>query len=402
MQPVAPGQRIVEVDIVRGFALFGVLLVNMYSFGADSIAWNGGADRAARTLMHLLFDSKFWTLFSLLFGFGLALQLQKFSHRPSLATALMLLRRLLFLFVIGMGHALFYEGDILMLYAETGLILLFIHRLPKRWLVILALSLLMVFPIAHWLQPGRDAEPAPTSVIEAQQELLLERETSVYATGSLQDIFAYHAEVIPENPLAEYLWPDSGLAVLALFIFGLLVGRTNILRDVPAHAASIAKARALGLSVGILAMGAEWALSIFTGYDLYHPSGDNRAVQCIGDLLFVLGSVSLATGYAASLILWAQKPLGRTLLLPLASAGRLALSVYLTQSLIFTTLFHGYGLGLAYRLGPLAVTVAAILIFSVQVMLSHWWLRHFRFGPFEWLWRSFTYLHWQALKRNSV
>jgi uncharacterized protein len=89
-------------------------------------------------------------------------------------------------------------------------------------------------------------------------------------------------------------------------------------------------------------------------------------------------------------------------LLPLASAGRLALSVYLTQSLIFTTLFHGYGLGLAYRLGPLAVTVAAILIFSVQVMLSHWWLRHFRFGPFEWLWRSFTYLHWQALKRNSV
>ena len=94
----------------------------------------------------------------------------------------------------------------------------------------------------------------------------------------------------------------------------------------------------------------------------------------------------------------AQTPHGRAFLSPLVGVGRLALTVYLTQALMFTTLFYGYGFGQAFRLGPGAVTAWAVVIFAVQVIACQWWSRRFRFGPMEWLWRSLTYLKWQPLR----
>jgi uncharacterized protein len=129
--------------------LFGVLLVNMYGFGADSIAWNSPTDKLAFTVMRVFFESKSWALFSLLFGFGFAVQLQRadakgFSILPSY------LRRLAVLFALGAAHALLYDGDILMLYAELGLGLLLIRRLPTRKLLLLAVGFILVFPLAHF------------------------------------------------------------------------------------------------------------------------------------------------------------------------------------------------------------------------------------------------------------
>ena len=146
--PVAPASRIVEVDIVRGFALFGVLLVNMYGFGADSIAWDSPIDRLAFAITRVFFESKSWTLFSILFGFGFALQLQGAEKRGARILP-MYLRRLTVLFAIGAAHALLFDGDILMLYAELGLGLLVVHRVPTRWLLVLAVGLMFVFPLAH-------------------------------------------------------------------------------------------------------------------------------------------------------------------------------------------------------------------------------------------------------------
>ena len=113
--PVAPASRIVEVDMVRGFALFGVLLVNMYGFGADSIAWNLPTDQLAFAIMRVFFESKSWTLFSMLFGFGFAVQLQS-AHTRGFSILPIYLRRLAVLFAIGAAHALLYDGDILMLW----------------------------------------------------------------------------------------------------------------------------------------------------------------------------------------------------------------------------------------------------------------------------------------------
>lgn len=399
LRPSAPAERIVEVDIVRGFALFGVLLVNMYGFGADSIAWNAPSDRLAYTTTHFLFDSKSWTLFSMLFGFGFALQLMRATARglPFLATYL---RRLAVLFVFGAAHTLLYDGDILILYAELGLGLLFLHRLPTRWLLVLAVGLLLIFPFGHLLTPDRDAEIgiAIETVADARITLELQSQTHVYTQGSLAEVAAYNATAILATPFDEFNWADSGLAAFAMFLLGYVLGRSGIMNNIPEKITSIARVRNWGLGIGLTAMTAELALTASSGYAVYRPSSAAPMVILAGDLLFAFGTVALALGYAAMLVLAAQTPKGRKLLAPLAGVGRMALTVYLTQTLIFTSLFYGYGLDMAYRVGPVTVSIWAVAIFVGQVLACRWWLRRYRFGPAEWLWRCLSYLKWQRLR----
>lgn len=385
--------------MVRGFALFGVLLLNMYSFGADSIAWNAPIDRLAFTISHVFFDSKSWTLFSLLFGFGFAVQFQRIRAR-GLPAFPIFIRRLAILFAFGAVHTLLYDGDILMLYAELGLGLLMLHRLSTRWLLVIALGLLLIFPLGHLLTPDRDYEEGDyvESVLDARDELEFESQSHVYATGSFAQVVAYNASAIPANPFEDFNWADSGLAAFAMFLLGLAIGRSGIMSDIPGHSATIARVRAMGLGFGLAAMAAEQLLTVTAGYAVFRPTMATAGVVLAGDLLFTFGTVALALGYAATLILAAQSRKGRTLLAPLAGVGRMALTVYLTQTLFFTTLFYGYGLGEAFKMGPAAVTICAALFFGAQVVACRWWLRRYRLGPVEWLWRSLTYLRWQPLR----
>jgi len=385
--------------MVRGFALFGVLLENMYGFGADSIAWNSPIDQLAFALMRVFFESKSWTLFSILFGFGFAVQLQRAEAR-GFRILPTYLRRLAVLFALGAAHALLYDGDILMLYAELGLGLLVVRRLPTRRLLVLAVGLMLVFPVIR-LSSG-SGQPAGTeevqSVAEARAELERAQRTDVYATGSLAEVAADNASAIPADPLEDVDTPESGLAVFAMFLLGLSIGRSGVLRDIPAHVAPMARVRAWGLTFGLAAMAAERVLAVTAGYAVYRPQLAGPGVQLAGDLLLAFGSPALALGCAAMLVLGAQTPRGRAALVPLAGVGRLALTVYLTQTLIFTTLFYGYGFGQVFRLGPVDVTAWAVMIFGVQIVACQWWSRRFHFGPVEWLWRSLTYLKWQPLR----
>src|SRR5688572_25958418 len=148
--------------MIRGFALFGVLLVNMYNFGAYSPIWTGASDRVAFSVMRFLFETKSWRLFSLLFGLGFSLHLLRAEARGS-AFVPVYLRRLVALFLIGMGHALFFVGDVLTIYAELGLALLVFWRMPPRVLLGLAVALLAVFPL------GRAANAAVNESAVAEQ-----------------------------------------------------------------------------------------------------------------------------------------------------------------------------------------------------------------------------------------
>jgi len=387
--------------MIRGFALFGVLLVNMYGFGADSIAWNEPADRTAFTIMRVFFESKSWTLFSMLFGFGFAVQLKSAHARGSRITPTYL-RRLAVLFVIGAFHALFYDGDILMLYAELGLGLLIAGRLPARWLLIFAVGLMLVFPLVRLAAAlDRPVEWDETlSIDEARAGIESMQHTEVYAIGSFAEVVADNSSAIPADPLEDIDTPETGLAVFAMFLIGFSIGRSGVLRDISGHVASIVRVRAFGLGFGLAAMAAERILAATAGYAVFESQGARPGVQFAGDLLFAFGITALAFGYAATIILAARSPRGRAVLMPLAGVGRLALTVYLTQTLAFTTLFYGYGFGQAYRLGPAAVTAWAVLIFALQVVACQWWSRRFCFGPAEWLWRSLTYLKWQPLRNH--
>lgn len=403
--PVDPGQRIQAIDMVRGFALFGVLLVNMYNFGANSPIWTGAADRAAFSVMRVFFETKSWRLFSFLFGLGFSLQLMRAQSRGSrfLPTYV---RRLAILFVIGMAHALFYDGDILMLYAELGLVLLLFRDVPPRLLLCLAVALLGVFPFGRAVQSLVTDDPAavaaaPLDLAEARRQHEARLETHPYAVGSVADVMRANADAIPPLPTGSQLGVESDLAIFAMFILGLYAGRRRIFHEVERHLPLIRATLRWGLSLGMLSMVVERILAWRWGYAVFGAGRVALPVELLGDLSFAYGSTVLCFGYAAAIVLLARDRRLRRLVEPLGPVGRLALSVYLTQTLAFTTLFYGYGLGQAFRMGPAAVAACAVLIFGAQVLVCAWWVKRFRFGPVEWLWRGLTYLELPRMRRQA-
>jgi uncharacterized protein len=392
--PTEPQARLQSVDAVRGFALFGVLLVNMYNFGADAPEWAGAADRAFRAFMHSVFETKSWRLFSILFGFGFAIQWSRLVTK-GVAPLRYYVTRLLILFVFGMLHALLFDGDILMEYAMLGLILIAFHNVRRRILLALACALLAVFPVGNLM----NAESASDMAEQLEDALpLAELRAGHPYLGSAMDVFEENAYAIPPRIWSNPYDPESGFAVFSMFLLGLVLGRTKVLQNVSDHLPVIRSVFAWGIGIGTASAVAEWSLSQKYGYAVFTASTASPGAQFLGDMLFAYGSTALALAYGAGIVLLMQKPGWQTVLRPLQYLGRMALTVYLSGSLMFTTLFYGWGFGQLFLLGPAATTAYAVLFFIVQILFSTWWLNKFRFGPAEWLWRSLTYLKLQPFR----
>ncbi|MEE9568018.1 MAG: DUF418 domain-containing protein [Candidatus Binatia bacterium] len=405
IEPIDPGQRLEAVDMVRGFALLGVLLVNMYNFGAAWPIWTAPIDQLAFSVMRFFFETKSWRLFSMLFAFGFSLQLLRAEQRE-VRFLPVYLRRLTILFLMGMGHALFYNGDILMYYAELGLILVAFRKLPPRVLLILAMVLLMVFPVGRAVstltrEPEIKASTPELDLEKALEKIEEKRRTHPYSVGSIREVWAVNADSIPPNPLDYPLDAESSFAFFAMFLLGLYVGRRRILHDIQKHRVLIQRVCGWGLGFGVFAMTCERILHLTTGYEVFDEHQATALAQFAGDLLFAFGSTALSLGYAAAITLLSQCKSWRRIISPLGAVGRLALTVYLTQTLMFTTLFYGYGFGQVFRIGPAAVTAYAVLFFTIQIAACAWWVRHFRFGPMEWLWRSLTYRKLQPMRMRT-
>jgi len=392
--PVDPGRRLVHVDMVRGFALFGVLLVNMFNFGATSPMWTDTADQAAFSAMRMFFETKSWRLFSFLFGFGFALQMQRARDQGVLFLP-RYLRRLAILFVFGMANALLYDGDILMYYAEMGLILLLFIRVPPRWLLIIAASLMVVPAVQRGLGavisgPG-DVVPA-----ERRVELALQRNaelaaTHPYSVGGILDVMAENAEAIPPNPLTDVYGLESSFAYLPMFLLGLYVCRRRIFHEPADHLLLLERVCRWGIGGGLACMMYERVHAALFDYRMASSQLSAPLPQFVGDAVFTFGATALAFGYAAGIVLMSRHVRWRRVVAPLASVGRMALSIYLLQTLMFSTLFYGYGFGRVGRAGPAEVCAWAILFYLLQVLVANTWLGRFRYGPAEWLWRSLTY-----------
>lgn len=381
--------------MVRGFSLFGVILVNMFNFGAYSIIWNEPADETAFSVMRFFFETKSWRLFAFLFGFGFALQLIRATDRGS-EFAPVYLRRLIILFVIGAGHAMIYRGDILMHYAELGLLLVLFRNVPPKLLLVLSVCLLAVFPIGRaatsLLEPEQMAVAADyAALLEAETAEMEEgRRTHVYAVGSVREVMAENASM--KNPFTRLLGPESSLPVFAMFLLGLYTGRRRIFHDIPTHMPLIRRVFWWGFPIGLVCMTAERILNATLGYAVFREQQATIVPQFFGDVIFVYGSTLLALGYAAGITLLAQHSLGKRLLSPFGAAGRIALTAYISGSLMFGALFYGFAFGNAFHLGPAAVLGYAVLFFAILILFAVWWTNRFRFGPMEWVWRSLTYL----------
>ena len=386
-------ERIAFFDVLRGVALFGILIVNVFSFGADATAWTDPLDRTVWTLKHTLFESKFWALYSLLFGMGFYLQSLSPSYTVGRAV-----RRLLVLMVLGCLHGLLFEGDILMLYAELGLLLLVLNRLPNYWLVCAGVVLSLSFPLGHLFGGDRGDEWPPEDRDEAIEWLEDDLAHSPLSIGYFADVLDYHRENIPELFWADWQYPDSGLLVLTFFLCGVYFMRVGWSRLQTLSMPSCFRLAASCWLAGLLLMGVERYLAATMGYQVFGKSTASALWVLFGDMVY-LGATLLLTGaWFVSVWCWTRSDRFIALRTRVASAGRVSLSAYLSQTLIFTTVFYGYGLGKAFQWGPFAVCSFAVMVYLAQLVVCHWWCQRFRLGPMEWLWRSLTNLRWESIR----
>ena len=391
---VGDADRIAFLDVLRGVALFGILLVNVFSFGADYPAWSGMADQMAWQVKHVVFETKFWMLYSLLFGIGFFLQTQSPGYTMARS-----LRRLGVLMLFGCLHGLLYEGDILMLYAELGVLLLLLYRLPTKWLLSLGLLLMLSFPLGHLLGGDRGDEWPADNATEANAWLEEDRIESPLAVGSFSDVLAYHAAFIPERFWADWQYPDSGFLVLACFLLGFCLMRSGW-----GALARLTVAQSTGIALGLWVLGSSlmaiegyWSATV--GYAPFERS-DAAPMQVLGgDLVYLAATVILTGAWFASVWCWVQSAWLVGVRDAVARAGQMSLTGYVSQTLMFSTVFYGYGLGAAFVWGPLQVVTLAFAVYVLQVVLCYWWLQRFRRGPLEWLWRSLTYWRWEPIRR---
>lgn len=396
--PVLPQERIKMIDVLRGFALFGVLLINMRNFDLPGQTWIGLFDRIALWFTIALGDSKFWTLFSFLFGLGFALQMQRAESRGAHFVTLYA-RRLSALLLFGlMHHLLLFAGDILYDYAVVGFVLLLFRKLPDRTVLILAIACFLIPMGRHAVQVRlsevQRSDPRAAR-LAVQQEAESKRESEewvrTFTAGSFSEVVAYRARHFVARRLSVHISLFELVEPLPLFLLGLLAGRHRVFQNMREHLPFVRKVLPRTLAVGLICTG----ISI-TGKWPY-PVIPYETPLWRG-LLWYVGTPALSFSYACMVILLAQKSHWQARFTPLAAVGRTALSNYLLQSLVFSTIFSHYGLRMAGKIGPSLNLALTLLIYGLQLPLSVWWLGHFRFGPAEWLWRTLTYGKLQPMR----
>ncbi len=383
--PAPVADRIDAVDVVRGVALFGVLTVNMsmgfrvsifaqFIPGQSAQALDAWVERAVESALEL----KAFALFSLLFGVGLAMQFDRLQ--PSGRPFYFLLRRILALLGFGFLHLVFvWNGDILTEYAIAALCVLPWLRAP-RWLLAVSSSVFLLFYAEAPLMPKVFVWP-DNSQLSAAVDLA----QRVYPTCTLAACWHQNVgELALILPLHVFIFPRT----LGLILLGAWLWRSGAIRRIGER-----RGRLLLVATACLAAGA-W---------LTHLADARTFVDTtwLADLVAGMGPVALAVGYGAAFAWMALRYAGAAWLVPLASVGRMAFSNYIAQSLIFTAIFFGFGLGLFGRVGAAPAFALGITVYVLQAASSTLWLRHFQYGPLEWLWRVLMYGRSQPFRRGG-
>ncbi|MGW6024244.1 DUF418 domain-containing protein [Streptomyces sp. NPDC055099] len=388
-------QRITDVDALRGFALLGILMVNITYFasahhgtGLEDPNFDSPADHTIRFLVATFFEAKFFLLFSFLFGYSFTLQAKSAAARGGARFSRRFLRRLAALFTIGAFHAVvLFPGDILTTYALLGLILFAARNTRPRNAVKSAVVLFAVTATGYFLL-GVVQYAAGGGGMDAASAAVDARQATDALRGDPGSVIGAHLAQLPD--VAFLLIFFQAPAALAAFLLGFAAGRHEVLADAARSRPVLRRLQQIGYSAGLA------GAVVYAHASLEHP-GTPYQLAALG--VDVVTAPLLAAAYAATVLRLTATGRGRRFTGLLAPAGRMALTNYLTQSLLCVLLFTGFGAALVGSVSPPLVTVIALTLFMCQLVVSRWWLRRHRHGPVEWLLRAATNAAWPHRRR---
>jgi uncharacterized protein len=424
--PVTEAERILTLDVLRGFALFGILMVNMPFFGMPfmrtltdpELVQAPPLEQAAFLFVKTFFEYKFVSLFSLLFGIGFVVLLTRSGGRGE-AFRPSYLRRIGVLAAIGLAHALLlWHGDILLLYAIVALLLLRWRDLPVRTLLRRSAAFLLVATTLGALAFG--GQLLAKRAAGERMEAAYAKARGAIAAGEAPDgaEAMLRSEFDPANPIWQHAeqraFRDGPLAnallfraacyamflvhslfgfgwhVLAMFLLGAAMMKSGFL--LPGWRAWHRRLAFLALPAGLL-LEAAHAWSYWAGG--YAVS----AAVAVTYPLHEIGSVLTMLGYVGVICLAVQGGAPAWLTNPVSAAGRMALTVYLSQTVISTAVMYWWGFGMFGSFSRVEMIGLTIVLYAVLAAASVLWLRAARFGPMEWIWRGLSYRTWQPLMR---
>lgn len=372
--------RIETIDILRGFSILGIFLVNMPSFHSpfmdiDPLTWwNQNPDHILYILVDVLAQASFYPLFAFLFGFGAILMADRSAERGQSFPSLFF-RRMTTLLVIGILHAfLVWHGDILITYALFGFFFLQFYKWRGKTLLIFgslmyilpfaALSLMMLLMVATG-----NSSSIETNFIQAEATM------NTYQNGSFMKITEQRiADWYKVNNLASAL--IIFFSIFPHFLMGAGIAKLGWLHNPKLHQKKLLWITAIAFLAG------------FFLKTLPYTTEGNMAADMIQDFL---GGPIVSFAYIFLLTLVFQNQKLTEIFSPIAAVGRLSISNYLLQSIVATLIFYSYGLGIY---GKISFTTGILFVFIIyigQMVLSLLWLRYFYIGPIEYIWRFFTY-----------
>ena len=423
--PITGAERIASLDVLRGVAILGILVMNIYAFAMPFPAYGdplamGGTDAlnmGTWFFTHILFDQKFLSIFAMLFGAGIILMTGRAEDRGA-KYGRIFYRRQFWLLILGAMHGfLIWFGDILFLYALIGMLAYLFRNRTPRTLIIVACLLL---PVTLVLSLGFGAQMETTAaeaaeitalqnageeVTEKQKKMLAQWEESrsfmmpsdedlqkdiVKYQGAYTEIVQYRAPIYLLLSISATLM--FGLwRVLALILLGMALMKTGVL--------SAARSASFYRGMMLICYGIGLPLTIYSAIDLNAHDFDPIYVFAHGWAPNYVGSLVVALGHIGLVMLLIKTGLVQGLLQRFSAVGRMALTNYLMHSVILTTVFYGYGLGLYGEVPRFGQMGFVAVVIALQLVLSPWWLARYRFGPAEWLWRSLTYWQTQPMAR---
>ncbi|MCC7388649.1 MAG: DUF418 domain-containing protein [Phycisphaerales bacterium] len=421
--PVSQGERLASIDVLRGFALLGILAMNVMVFAMPMAAYSNptifteysGTNRATYWVVHTLFDLKMMGLFSMLFGAGVVVWSRK-AETPEDARRLrwLWLRRMCWLLVFGVIHGwLIWEGDILYSYALCGLMVVWwLRRLPPVWLFVVSGAFFAVHLLLAGFQGFQvwmlfsdsaaaasiRAEAPPEAIaagLEALQSYMAPTPEQVQAEvaalrGDWATVFRHRAGVTLMMEIQGFLFYIFWRAA-SMMLLGIALTKTGVFTG-KRSAAFYGRMAAIGYAIGV---------PLIVGGIVFNESHGFGVVwfALAGTFFNLIGAVPMMLGHAGLLLWIVKKGYLARLTGALARVGQMAFTNYLMQSVLCSLIFYGWGLGMAGEVGRLGQELIVVGIWVVEILWSVAWLSRYRFGPAEWLWRSLTYWELQPMRR---